>query len=339
MLKLQHTEKVQEFKNRSYQNPLASVCVHTYNHEKSIKECLDSILCQKTDFEFEILIGEDCSSDQTRSICIQYATLYPEKIRLFLHDRSNNIEIDGKPTGRYNFIYNINSCRGKYIALCDGDDFWTCDKKLQMQVDFLQKNESYSLTHHAVKELYFPGNTYKNVLKQQYQLSEQTTELIRFNYIHTVSVVFKKDRLVLPKWHLKIRQGDWPLWILLSQVGKIKYFEKVMACYRVHKGGIWSSMDINESIQATEISILKLDKFLKYQYTKEFQEHIINLKYRALFKLHKTRKFKAFFTYFVQALKHTKLSQEYNYIDLLNHLKIFIKYQLNVWNFRSNRNK
>ena len=339
MIKLCGTKKVRVIENISYHNPLASVCIQAYNHEKTIKRCLDSILLQKTDFDYEILIGEDCSNDQTRSICAEYAQRYPSKIRLFLHDRSNNIKIDGRPTGRYNFIYNLNSCRGKYIALCDGDDFWINDQKLQLQVDFLRKNNEYSLTHHAVREIYEIDKSHKDVFKKQYEVGEQTKELVKFNYIHTVSVVFTKEHLKIPEWYLEIRQGDWPLWILLSREGKIKYFKELMACYRIHSGGIWSAMSVKDNLSAMESSVAKLNQFLDYRYSKEFNEHIINLKYWALFKLHETREFKAFFTYFVQAFKHAKFSQEYSYKDLLNHLKIFIKYQLNVWNIRRNRHK
>src|SRR5690606_25596514 len=108
-----------------------------------IRECLDSILMQKTDFPFEILLGEDASTDGTREISIEYADKYPDKIRLFLHHRENNIEILGTPTGRFNSLYNLFSARGTFIALCEGDDFWTDEKKLQKQYEFMVTNPDY----------------------------------------------------------------------------------------------------------------------------------------------------------------------------------------------------
>src|SRR5690606_4409195 len=114
-------------------NPVVSVCVQTYQHAPYIRECLDSILMQKTDFPFEILLGEDESSDGTREICIEYAEKFPDKIKLFLHRRENNIQIFGYPTGRFNFLTNLYSSNGKYIAICEGDDYWTDSDKLQKQ--------------------------------------------------------------------------------------------------------------------------------------------------------------------------------------------------------------
>ena len=85
---------------------------------------------------FEILVGEDASSDGTRDVCIAYAKKYPKKIKLFLHSRENNIRVYGKPTAKFNSAYNSYNAKGKYIAICEGDDFWTDPLKLQKQVDF-----------------------------------------------------------------------------------------------------------------------------------------------------------------------------------------------------------
>ena len=131
--------KPEEVVNTTASEPLVSICVQTYQHVDFIKDCLDGILKQETSFPFEILLGEDASTDGTREICLEYAEKYPDKIRLFLHHRENNIKINGKPTGRFIFLYNMFSARGKYIALCEGDDYWTDPLKLQKQVGFLEK--------------------------------------------------------------------------------------------------------------------------------------------------------------------------------------------------------
>ena len=141
-------QPVQMYPNNVASNPIVSVNVVTYNHVKYIKQCLDGILMQEVDFEYEILLGDDESSDGTREICIKYAEKYPEKIRLFLHSRENNIGIGGQPTGRFNFIYNLFHARGKYIALCEGDDYWTDENKLQKQVEVLINNPNISICHH-----------------------------------------------------------------------------------------------------------------------------------------------------------------------------------------------
>ncbi|MEX0609591.1 MAG: glycosyltransferase [Balneolaceae bacterium] len=135
---------VEHYPHNVDSTPVVSVCVQTYSHETYIKECLEGILKQETDFPFEILLGEDASTDGTREICIEYAKKYPDKIRLFLHHRENNIQIGGQPSGRFNFLYNLYSARGKYIALCEGDDCWTDPLKLQRQVEFMEENEEFS---------------------------------------------------------------------------------------------------------------------------------------------------------------------------------------------------
>ncbi|MEZ4781129.1 MAG: glycosyltransferase [Flavobacteriaceae bacterium] len=126
------------FSGHTLENPLVSVVVGVYNHERFIKLCLNGILMQKTDFKYEIILGEDASTDGTREICKEYAKRFPDKIKLFLRSRKDVIYINGNATGRYNFIENLKACQGKYIALCDGDDYWTDPLKLQKQVDFLK---------------------------------------------------------------------------------------------------------------------------------------------------------------------------------------------------------
>ncbi len=128
--------------------PLVSVFVTTYQHESFIRQCLDGILMQKVNFSFEILLGEDESSDGTRGICKEYADKYPDKIRLFLRNRKESVLYDEK--GRFIIMNSklLRICsRGRYTAICEGDDFWLDDQKLQRQVDFLEANPDYGLVH------------------------------------------------------------------------------------------------------------------------------------------------------------------------------------------------
>jgi len=116
----------------------------TYNHERYISEAIDGILMQECDFEYELVIGEDYSTDNTRKICEQYAAKYPNKIKLL--QSVNNWGMNS------NFIRTVKECNSKYIALCEGDDYWTDPLKLQKQVDFLEKNKEYSLCFHRAKK-------------------------------------------------------------------------------------------------------------------------------------------------------------------------------------------
>jgi glycosyltransferase involved in cell wall biosynthesis len=143
---------IEFFPNAITELPFVSVCVQTYQHVAYIKDCLEGILMQQTNFPFEILLGEDQSNDGTRELCIEYAKKHSDKIRLFLHHRENNIKIKGRPTGRFNFLFNLFCSRGKYIAMCEGDDYWTDPLKLQKQVDNMEMNSNVNIcSHQSVK--------------------------------------------------------------------------------------------------------------------------------------------------------------------------------------------
>src|SRR5690554_3721453 len=230
---------VEEYPNQVPENPVVSVCVQTYQHAPYIRECLDSILMQKTDFPFEILLGEDASTDGTREICIEYAEKFPDKIRLFLHRRENNIEILGKPTGRFNLLYNIFSAKGLYIAICEGDDYWTKANKLANQVKFMNANPVYTISFHNVN-IY---NSKDSTLSHDYITREvpSTTNiynLAKGNYIHTPSILFNSSYAqVLPEAITKTSIADYFLLMLLAQHGPIYKLEESMATYRIHEGG------------------------------------------------------------------------------------------------------
>ena len=226
--------------------PLVSVCIQTYQHADYIKDCLEGILCQKTDFPFEILLGEDCSTDGTREICIKYAEKYPDKIRLFLHTRDTVIYINGHATGRYNFVNNLTHAKGKYIALCEGDDYWTDPNKLQKQVDFLEKNEDYSICFHAAMRLVNDALV-KDTLNEKQPETTTIIDLCKNNFIHTASCVFRNNLFSeLPGNFNKSPAGDYFLHLLNAQYGKIKFFNETMSVYRIHENGIWSSKSYEE---------------------------------------------------------------------------------------------
>ncbi|WP_051316099.1 glycosyltransferase family 2 protein [Algoriphagus vanfongensis] len=125
--------------------PLVSVCVPTFQHEDFIAECLESIISQKTDFPFEILVGEDASTDKTREIVTEFAEKYPMKIRLFLRKEEEKAIMYGRRAGRFNHLGLYKDALGKYICICDGDDYWLDPYKLQKQVELLEENGDCSI--------------------------------------------------------------------------------------------------------------------------------------------------------------------------------------------------
>lgn len=225
--------------------PLLSVCVQTYQHAPYIEACIQSILMQQTSFPFEILLGDDASTDGTRELCLEYAKKYPEKIRLFLHHRENNIAIEDKPTGRFNFLFNLFSARGKYIALCEGDDYWTDPLKLQKQVDFLEREPEYVLTCHDASMVDEQGKLLKSSkLPDTMKRDFSAAELRQGPWILTLSACFRNVFQSFPTEMLKVLNGDTFLLSLLGLHGGAKYLPHISpATYRVHSGGIWSQED------------------------------------------------------------------------------------------------
>ena len=239
MIHLQGTEKITEYANEAPGDPLISVCVQTYQHVNYIKECLDGILMQQTTFDFEIVLGEDASDDGTRQICIDYAEKYPQKIRLFLHDRSNVVYIGGLATPRYNFLHGVHSARGKYIAICEGDDYWTDPMKLEKQAAVMEQHPEYSLCVHAVKTIYedvpeidpFSINWEKNEFT--------FTDAIFNHFIPTLSILFPAKYVnLIPEWYTRCIVGDKPLLLFLLSHGNGYFIHEAMGVKRKHKGGI-----------------------------------------------------------------------------------------------------
>jgi len=236
-----------------------TVSLITYNHAQFIAQAIESVLMQQTRFDFELLIGEDDSRDGTREIVTGYKARYPDRIRLFLNDRKNVVYVNGKPTGQWNFANNIRNTRGEYVALLDGDDYWTSPLKLQKQVDFLEDNRDCALCFHNVRILDEAEPTrlelhHTTPMRDKYEIED----LLRGNFMHTCSVVFRSGLFEdFPSWFFKCPLGDWPLHVLNAQHGRIGYLDEVMAVYRKHGKGAWSGQSrlqiLAESIQTADL--------------------------------------------------------------------------------------
>lgn len=221
--------------------PLVSVSVTTYQHENFISQCLDGILMQKTTFPIEIIIHDDASTDQTAEIVEEYAKKHPELIIAILQ-KENQYSKGIKVSATYVWP----KARGKYIALCEGDDYWTDPLKLQKQVDFLESNADFAICHHNMQVIY-EENTKESHLSNLPDQKEVTTieDLAHGNYIYTASCVFRNGLIrEFPEWYSKCPIGDYPLHMLNAKFGKIRFIPDVMGIYRVHKEGMWGHKDI-----------------------------------------------------------------------------------------------
>lgn len=233
--------------NKTY--PLVSICCITYNHEKYIRDAIEGFLMQKTSFTFEIIIHDDASTDSTAKIVEEYANEHPELI-IPIYQTVNQYSQGIKPWP--NFVFPI--ARGKYIALCEGDDYWTDPLKLQKQVDFLEENEEYSLCFHNATAVNEEDKTLNNPFREIEAREYTGDEILKEWTIPTASVVFRKEANKQVH-HPDFLFGDIILFLSLAENGKIWGMKENMSVYRRHEGGMTAS---NKS------SINRTKKFIKH---------------------------------------------------------------------------
>lgn len=219
---------------------LVSVCVVTYNHEKFIRECLDSILSQKTNFRFNVLVSDDCSNDDTLSILNEYSSRF-QNVHVKSRCGMPKSIYNGKPTGNRNGVENLNRANGTYVAICDGDDRWDDQNKLQKQVDILSKKSDLALICTSKKVL-------KNgeITSPKFRLPNLSFSykiLCFYNPLPASSVLFKKELYKEPgNWIFDLPIGDWPIWFEVCKGKRILKLSEPSLTYRVHSEGAWGGM-------------------------------------------------------------------------------------------------
>ncbi len=212
-----------------------SVCMITYNHAAFITQAVESALTQQVDFDYEIVVGEDCSTDNTRSILLDLQRQHPSKIRLLLRDKNLGM--------MNNFVNTLKACQGHYVAILEGDDLWTSSDKLQKQVNFLDSHPDCTICFHNTIKILDNGDR----IQQESQESQHKTistlkDLLVQNFIPACSTMFRNNFMFeFPDWFFRLGMGDWPLDVLIAQYGNIGYIDEIMAAYRIHQGGLWSS--------------------------------------------------------------------------------------------------
>jgi glycosyltransferase involved in cell wall biosynthesis len=209
-----------------------SVVFTAYNHEAYVRQALESVLAQELDEGVEILVTEDCSTDRTRQIVSEYARRHPTVIRLLLSEQnlcSNEV-----------WLRAFRVARGRYIALLEGDDFWTYRFKLQRQVAFLDSHPGHSLCFHDAWMLHEVG---KRLPHRRNQRDPNVTleRLIGDNPISTASVMLRTSVCqALPGWYAEAVLGDWELWVLAAMAGEVGFLGEIMATWRIHPRGYWT---------------------------------------------------------------------------------------------------
>ncbi len=231
----------------------------TYNHEKFIAQAIESVLMQETSFPVELVIGEDCSTDGTRQIVRAFAQLHPHIIRPLL------------PEGNVGMHRNLQSvlqaCRGEYIAFLEGDDYWTSPQKLQKQADFMDSHPDFSICGHRIIEFY-QDHPEKGSYPSPVQKESGTLEdILRADYLPSCSVVYRAGLAGKPPPSFAdLLGGDWSLWVLLAERGRIGFINEIMAHYRVHSGGVWMGISLEAKLASVEKTLKTIHAYVGNRY-------------------------------------------------------------------------
>ena len=227
-------------------NVVVSVAIVTYNHEKFIAQAIESALNQQTDFRYEIVVGDDASSDSTFNICCRYKNEFPDKIKLVRSNTNRGLV--------WNYLQVLNECSGKYIAILEGDDYWTDRAKLRKQIEILEHDCEVGLVHTDNDQLTREGliiKSYKKTRGIKPVNGYVYESLLKRNFIASLTVCFRKelfDRYVDFEKFLeeKLTTIDYPLWLELSFHSKVCYINESTAVYRILGTSLTNNRDFDK---------------------------------------------------------------------------------------------
>lgn len=266
----------QVMQNWNSETPLVSISCITYNHEPYIAQTLDGFLMQKTNFPFEVLIHDDASTDRTADIIREYEQNFPKIVKP-IYQKENQYS-QGKRA--VSATWNFPRAQGKYIAMCEGDDYWIDENKLQMQVDFLENNPDYGMCYGRAKQFIQKTGKFSRTKNGSY-VRDFKDLLFNGNRVPTLTTVFRKDLLnsylkeIYPQdkgWLM----GDYPMWLYFAHESKVKFIDKVTSVYRVLENSASHSRNIEKSVNFAK-SVWEIQNFFSETYLHkklhEFDEH------------------------------------------------------------------
>jgi len=211
-----------------------SVLMVVYNHERFVRQAVDSVLCQQTDFEFEVVVGEDHSTDSTREILRKLDQENPGRLRLLFRDSNLGMS--------YNFVDTYEHCQGEFVTILDGDDYWSNPHKLAKQVALLEANPDAALCFGRARIEYESGAASK-VIPPEQRNDWPLEELLIASFIPACTVMYRHyDLGPIPEWIHELSLCDWPFHVLHALRGKMLLLDEELAVYRVHGGGCWSQL-------------------------------------------------------------------------------------------------
>lgn len=254
---------------------LVSICCFTYNHEKFLSQALDGFLQQKVNFSIEIILHDDASNDGTVEIINYYVMQYQNLIKPIFQQENTYSK------GLLKTIDVLNKSSGKYICMCEGDDYWCDPFKLQKQVDFLEANPEFMGCSHNTKIL---RESIGNKPEEEFIVNHAQKDIYTIDdftkgeiYFHNSSYMYKKLNNTIYDLLNKF-DGDWYISMVFASFGPIKYLDEVMSVYRIHDKGVWSELTQQEQVIKNLSAILSINKAFDYKY----EENLMNLFTRSL---------------------------------------------------------
>jgi len=305
-----------------------SILVATFNHEKFIRQSLESFVCQITNFRVEIIVNDDASTDNTPAIIKEFENKYPDLFVVF-YQKENQYSKGKKPW--YNVFFP--NARGKYIALCEGDDYWTDPYKLQKQVDFLETNPEYVITGHDSHCIDTFGNpTNHQYIPEKFKSDCPSDKLKKGFWIATLTMCFRNLPILknYPKEAYYVKNGDTFLICVLGQFGSYKYMPDIQpAAYRVHAGGVWSQNNTLANALGQKNTEKKLIEYFTsvgdIDTARHFKKDILNTCNQNIFEAAwQNRKHQVFFAYFLRTFFYFIFTGRST--RAFNNLKTMIKY-------------
>lgn len=315
---------------------IVSICCITYNQEKYIKDALDSFLMQKTNFNYEIIIHDDASTDNTASIIKEYEKKYSKIIKP-IYQKENQYS-----KGKKVSLYTYNKAKGKYIAFCEGDDYWSDPYKLQKQFDYMEKNKDCGLCFHSVEVINAKNDKKVGEIRAASESKAiSTSEIILGGggFIGTNSIFSRSEILKnLPEFFEKSPVGDYPIQIITASKDYAYFINENMSIYRTNVKNSWTSQEFKpeKEIEIKNGIITMLEMFNKYSFYKytdsvkrkirEYEAEILIYKndikklkkdYKEIYDLFsKKRKMRLYIQYYFPSLKNKVLKIVRIYKDL-----------------------
>lgn len=240
--------------------PTVSVIVPTYNHEDYINECIDGILMQE-DCEYEAIIIEDESSDRTREICIARQKERPDRLRLILNHRENNIYQDGRPSGIFSVLHALDVSRGKYIGFCEGDDFWCDTKKLYLQTSSLEGNPQAVLSCHGVELVDADGKHLPSITNHPLRWEKKAAQLRSGIKAHISACLVRNSPTPLPPMFTRTRNFDNLFFRFLGHHGECMFDGRIKpGKVRRHMSSSWQNLtEHQKALSRANTSILAFE--------------------------------------------------------------------------------